>query len=65
MTAKQWRTPLVVLVCAGIILTLSTGTRAGFGLFLKPMSMELGWGRETYSFAMAVQNRAWARPSPA
>ena len=64
MTAKQWRTPLVVLVCAGIILTLSTGTRAGFGLFLKPMSMELGWGRETYSFAMAVQNLAWGLGTP-
>lgn len=64
MTAKQWRTPLIVLVCAGIILTLSTGTRAGFGLFLKPMSMELGWGRETFSFAMAIQNLVWGLATP-
>ncbi len=64
MTAKQWRTPLVVLVCAGLILTLSTGTRAGFGLFLNPMSMELGWGRETYSFAMAIQNLFWGLGTP-
>jgi MFS family permease len=64
MTAKHWRTPLIVLVCAGIILTLSTGTRAGFGLFLKPMSMELGWGRETYSFAMALQNLFWGLGTP-
>lgn len=64
MTAKQWRTPLIVLVCAGIILILSTGTRAGFGLFLKPMSMELGWGRETFSFAMAIQNLVWGLATP-
>jgi MFS family permease len=64
MIAKHWRTPLIVLICAGVILTLSTGTRAGFGLFLKPMSMELGWGRETYSFAMAIQNLFWGLGTP-
>ena len=59
MKARDWRTPAVVLLCGGIILTLSTGTRAGFGLFLKPMTFDLGWGRETFAFAMALQNLMW------
>ena len=31
----------------------------GFGLFLQPMTMDLGWGRETFAFAIAVQNLVW------
>src|SRR5215470_1289186 len=59
MSARDWRTPAVVLLCGGMILTLSTGTRAGFGLFLKPMTFDLGWGRETFAFALALQNLLW------
>jgi MFS family permease len=33
--------------------------RAGFGLFLQPMSLEFGWGREVFSFAIALQNIVW------
>jgi len=46
-----WRTPAVVLACGGIILMLALGTRQGFGLFLRPMSVDLGWGREVFSLA--------------
>src|SRR3954470_13322414 len=59
MKAKDWRTPAAILLCGGLILTLSTGTRAGFGLFLKPMTFVLGWGRETFAFALALQNLMW------
>jgi len=34
----------------GVILTLSLGTRHSFGLFLQPMSMDNGWGREVFGF---------------
>src|SRR6059036_2378228 len=59
-----WRTPVVVLVCGGIILMLALGTRQGFGLFLRPMSMDLGWGREVFSFAIALQNLVWGFAMP-
>lgn len=59
-----WRTPLVILVCGGIILGLALGTRQTFGLFLRPMSMELGWGREAFSFAIALQNLVWGCAMP-
>jgi len=41
----------VVLVFGGLILMLALGIRQSFGLFLRPMSMDLGWGREAFSFA--------------
>jgi MFS family permease len=59
MSASSLRTPAVVLACGCIIMTITFGVRAGFGLFLQPMSMEYGWGREVFSLSMALQNLAW------
>jgi MFS family permease len=56
---RSWRTPLLVLVCGCLIMTISFGIRAGFGLFLQPMSLEYGWGREVFSIAIALQNLMW------
>jgi MFS family permease len=50
---------MVVLVCGCLIMTISFGIRAGFGLFLQPMSLEYGWGREVFSIAIALQNLMW------
>ena len=63
-SAPDWRTPVVVLVCGGLILTLAMGIRHGFGLFLQPISSDLGWGRETFAFALAVQNLVWGATQP-
>jgi MFS family permease len=54
-----------VLLCGAAIVTLSMGIRHGFGLFLQPISMDRGWPRETFAFAMAVQNLAWGLAGPA
>ncbi len=65
MTAlKNWRTPLIILVCGCIILTLSMGVRHTAGLFLQPMTTDHGWSRETFSFAIAIQNLVWGLGSP-
>ena len=61
---KSWRTPAVVLICGGTILTLAMGTRQGFGLFLQPMTLDHGWSRETFAFAMALQNLIWGASQP-
>ena len=53
------RTPAMVLGCGCLILCLSFGSRAGMGLYLKPMDLEYGWGREVFSISMAIQNLAW------
>src|SRR6266513_2771435 len=56
--------PTVMLVCASLILTLALGIRHGFGLFLQPMSMDNGWGREVFGFAVALQNLLWGITQP-
>jgi MFS family permease len=59
MRKASWRTPLVVLACGCLIMLISFGIRAGFGLFLQPISLEYGWGREVFSFSIALQNLMW------
>jgi MFS family permease len=53
-----------VLLCGAVVLTLSMGIRHGFGLWLQPMTMDRGWTRETFAFAMALQNLAWGLAAP-
>ena len=62
MTRSNWRTPLAVLICGGIILSLSLGTRHTFGLYLQPMTLDLGWSRETFAIAIAIQNLVYGLP---
>ena len=53
-----------VLICGAAIVTLSMGIRHGFGLWLQPITMERGWTRETFAFALAIQNLAWGLAGP-
>ena len=53
-----------VLLCGAMIVTLSMGIRHGFGLWLQPITMDRGWSRETFAFALAVQNLAWGIAGP-
>ncbi len=48
-----------VLACGAAIVTLSMGIRHGFGLWLLPVTQAQGWTRETFSFALAIQNLSW------
>jgi len=53
-----------VLLFGAAIVTLSMGIRHGFGLWLAPITMDRGWTRETFDFALAVQNLAWGLAGP-
>ena len=53
-----------VLLCGALIVTLSMGIRHGFGLWLQPVTLERGWTRETFAFAIAIQNLAWGVAGP-
>ena len=48
-----------LLLCGAAIVTLSMGIRHGFGLWLQPVTQTQGWTRETFAFAIAIQNLAW------
>ncbi len=55
---------LLAVVCGGLILTVAMGVRQTFGLFLAPMSLDLGIGREAFALAIAVQNLLWGVVQP-
>jgi len=59
MTAPCRLSAAQVLLCGALIVTFSMGIRHGFGLWLQPITQAQGWTRETFAFAMAVQNLAW------
>ncbi len=48
-----------LLVCGAMVVTLSMGIRHGFGLWLLPITQAREWSRETFSFAIAIQNISW------
>ena len=53
-----------VVICGGIILLLSFGIRSSFGIFLQPLSTDLGWSREVFAFSIALQNLLWGIAQP-
>ncbi len=59
-----WRTPAVVVGCGCLIAMLSFGPRSAVGQFLTPMSLDYGWGRDIFSFALAIQNLLWGAFQP-
>lgn len=64
MNGKRWQEPTVILLCGGAIVMLSFGIRHSFGIFLRPMTLELQWSRETFAFAIALQNLVWGFAQP-
>ena len=56
----------LMLVCGCLIGLVSFGIRSSFGLFVDPISGSGGFnfGRETYAFAMAIQNLFWGIGQP-
>ena len=63
-TATKPLSLLQVLACGAAIVTVSMGIRHGFGLWLQPITADRGWNRETFAFALAVQNLAWGLAAP-
>ena len=49
----------LVILGAGLIVGIAMGIRQVMGLYLTPMTKELGIGREPFSTAMAVANLVW------
>ena len=64
MSRRDWHLPIVVLICGGAVLGLNMGVRQTFGLFLEPMTADLGISRGSFSLAIAVQNLLWGVMTP-
>jgi predicted MFS family arabinose efflux permease len=48
-----------IILSAGVIVGAAMGLRQVMGLYLKPMTTDLGIGREPFSNAMAIANLVW------
>lgn len=55
-------TPVLIAGC--IIMLVSFGIRASFGVFQIPIAEEFGWLRSEFSLAIAIQNLAWGIGQP-
>lgn len=56
---------LPAAIAAGCFIAfIGFGFAATFGVFLKPMSQSLGWGREVFSLSVAVQMLFWGLAQP-
>lgn len=53
-----------IVLAAGTILAINMGIRQSFGLFLKPMTLDLGVSREAFAFSIALVNLFWGLGSP-
>lgn len=58
------RSAIAVVISGGIILMLSFGIRSSHGVFLQPISTDLGWSREIFAFTIALQNLFWGIAQP-
>src|SRR5213078_1273762 len=64
MTFPSRRSTLVLLGLSGVIISLCMGLRNSLGLFMRPMTVELGISAATFGFAIALQNIVWGLSQP-
>ncbi|KLN60750.1 MFS transporter [Kiloniella spongiae] len=63
-TISSSRPIWVVLLSGCLVLCLAFGVRSSYGLFVKPITDELNWGREVLAFSLAIQNLLWGAAQP-
>src|SRR6266850_7384881 len=63
MTANR-RAMLVLLLLSGVIISLCFGLRQSLGLFMRPMTADLGISAATFGFSIALQNIVWGVSQP-
>lgn len=55
-------TPVLIAGC--LVIVISFGVRASFGVFQIPIASEFNWPRAEFSLAIAIQNLAWGIGQP-
>jgi predicted MFS family arabinose efflux permease len=64
VNALARRNPWAVVACGAAIVTIAMGVRQGFGLFMNPIGMDLGVGRNTFGLAIAIQHLLFGLAQP-
>ena len=62
---KKIEPAILYAIIAGCFISfVSFGFSASFSVFLRPMSADLGWGREVFSLSLAIQALMWGITQP-
>ena len=64
MSRTWFKSPYVVLICAVGIVFLAYGSRQSLGIFLKPITTDLGWTRESFSLVIGTQALIYGIAAP-
>lgn len=63
-TEPQSASVTAAIIAGCVVAFVGFGFAATFGVFLRPMTQDLGWGREIFSLSMAVQALCWGFTQP-
>ena len=58
------RAMLLLLVLSGVIISICIGLRQSLGIFMRPMTVDLGISAATFGFSIALQNIVWGVSQP-
>src|SRR5512138_2159108 len=58
------RSLITLVVLSGLIISLCMGLRQSLGLFMRPMTVDLGISAATFGFSIALQNIVWGLSQP-
>src|SRR2546425_5786448 len=61
---KNRRAMLILIALSGLIISICMGLRQSLGLFMRPMTLELGISAATFGFSIALQNIVWGLSQP-
>jgi predicted MFS family arabinose efflux permease len=62
---NKFKPAILYAIIAGCVISfVSFGFSASFSVFLRPMSADLGWGREVFSLSLAIQALMWGITQP-
>ena len=63
-TQSNRRAMLLLIFLSGLIISLCMGLRQSLGLFMRPMTLDLGISAATFGFSIALQNIVWGLAQP-
>ena len=64
-TKNKFKPAILYAIIAGCVISfVSFWFSASFSVFLRPMSADLGWGREVFSLSLAIQALMWGITQP-
>ncbi|TMH28011.1 MAG: MFS transporter [Betaproteobacteria bacterium] len=58
------RAMLLLLILSCVIISVCMGLRQSLGIFMRPMTLELGISAATFGFSIALQNIVWGVSQP-